>query len=205
MALKGTRLFEYRLLWAYKGSSYRHVLLSQRPSAILRRLRRVGTVTPWDGATVTAVRKCWMRLSLLLDAPFSSIANQSAQSVLLGIQRAYPELEYIRVEWRQVGDWMQMLDPLTNLRGKNSERGEQKLKALYTSLAAMTPEQLNNWRLIPPDMRGDMRPSAQRKKYSHAAAAKLKRRRMGGQPSGFERVATAPEKAEAAGTTGDTE
>lgn len=164
--------FEYRLLWRYKGSKRVGSLMAQRQLRILRFLRRIGTTEPWRGATTQALRKGWMRLSLMCDLPFSEVADLPAKDVMARIQRAYPDVDFIRVEYRQVGEWTEMIDPLTYLESDATNNADRRLAALYAQVEGMTEAQLNNWRLTPPEMRGDHTPPSLRKRHSYAKPRK---------------------------------
>lgn len=153
MAARG-RKFEYRIVWRYKGKHRTGQLMAQRQLRILRFLRRLATNEPWRGATIQTLRKCWMRLSLMSDVPFDEIQHLRAEEVLTRIQQTYPEVEFARVEWRQVGAWTEMLDPLVNLQTEATENSDRRLAAIYAQVAEMTTEQLNTWRLTPLVMRG---------------------------------------------------
>lgn len=165
------RRFEYRLIWAYQGSKTRKVVLAQQPSRILKRLRRLATTEPWMGATITALRKSWNHLKLKQELQWEDVAGLGIREVMLQIQRSYPDLDFIRVEFRQVGDWVQMLEPEHRLRTPTTNASDERQLALLARIEAMPPDELDNWRLLPPDCRGDMRPSTQRRKHSHGKRA----------------------------------
>lgn len=195
-----SRLYEYRLLWAYKGRKSRSVMLAQRPGRILRHLKRVATDKPWEGATLTAVRKGWVRLSLMLDVPFDTVADLPAREVMTRIQAAYPTVDFIRVEWRQVGEWTELIDPLANLVTAATASSDRRLESLYARLDSMSTEELNLWRLLPPDKRGDLRPTAERMRHSHA---KQRERGVGRRPRGFAGIAATPDTPGDSGGTGN--
>jgi hypothetical protein len=163
-------------VWKYKGARTSSVQLAQLPSRTLRLLRRIGTNTPWTGATKTSIRKCWARLAFVLDSPWDSVASLSAKEAILAIQHTYPALEWIRVEWRQVGEWTDMLDPLTHLRTPSTLAAERRLEALFETLDGMTREELDNWRLVPPAARGDTTPSREQVPHSHGLKHRTRRR-----------------------------
>lgn len=164
--------FEYRLLWRYKGKKRIGLLMAQRQLRILRFLRRIGTTEPWRGATTQVIRKGWMRLALMTEVPFSEISHLSARDVMRRIQESYPEVDFIRVEYRQVGEWTEMIDPLTYLETEATHNADRRLAAVYAKLEAMTPAELDNWRMTPPEMRGDHTPPSLRKRHSYAAKAR---------------------------------
>lgn len=170
MAARG-RKFEYRLVWRYKGTGRTSQLMAQRQLRILRLLRRLATNEPWRGATIQSLRKSWMRLSLMSDMPWDAVQGLKAKEVILRIQASYPEIEFIRVEWRQVGAWTEMLDPLTNLVTNTTQNSDRRLQAVYDMVEAMGPEELDTWRMTPLSMRD----TARTQPWSHAKQTKARK------------------------------
>lgn len=162
--------YEFRLLWRYKGRAKSVSMLAQQSTAILRHLRRIGTDKPWEGATIATIRKSWLRLSLMLEVPFETIADLKAREVIARIQAAYPELEFIRVEHRQVGEWVETMDPLKHLCSPKTPMHDAKLEALYTKLDGMTRAELDVWRALP----------STADKVRHSYAKHDRDRRLGG-------------------------
>lgn len=183
--LSTKRQFEYRLVWAYKGSPVRHLKISQQPSGVLKMLRRLATSEPWMGTGVGQMRKAWNHYQMRTELDWATVAPMTLKAVMLAIQRSYPELDYIRVEFRQVGAWTAQLDPLNTLRSSTADATEARQTALVERIEAMPREELDNWRLLPPAERGDLRPSTERKRVTRGY-----RYNLGGPSSRVKRATT---------------
>ena len=142
--------YQYRVVWGYKGKpGYKRTKLFDHGSAVLRILRRLATAEPWMGASQTNLRRGWARLALMLGVPFAAVADVPPKEVMRRIQAAYPELDYARVEFRQVGEWRELLDPLGTLPTHTTEQADKRLLDFIEKLEHMTPVELDTWRSIP--------------------------------------------------------
>lgn len=149
--------YQYRLVWAYKGQPRPRRLMAESAQRILRALRRIATTEPWRGTTQTTLKKAWVRLAFLMDAPFEVVEGMGPREVIQRIQDAYGPLDFVRVEYRQVGQWTEMLDPLANLPTAGTANGDAKMARFYDKVEQMTPEQLNAWRVYPAAWRANDR------------------------------------------------
>lgn len=144
------RKFQYRIVWGYKNKpGNKRMLKAESPHKVLRTLRRMATTEPWMGATESNVRRGWARLSFMLGVPFETVSDVPPKEVMRRIQAAYPELDFVRVEFRQVGPWTELLDPLANLTTPATARMDQRLNEFYEKIEQMTPADLDAWRSIP--------------------------------------------------------
>lgn len=153
IAKKQTRQlkYQYRLLWKYQGGRKVHELRSERPAAVLRMLRRVATDTPWFGVGRRILRKAWARLCFRMNIPFAAIAGLPPKDVIVRIQETFPKLDWVRVEHRQVGNWVETIDPLNTLRTPGTDREDVRTEAMFALVSAMTPEELDKWRTVVTD------------------------------------------------------
>lgn len=138
--------YQYRLLWKYTGSKKVHELRADTTSTVLKMLRRVATKTPWLGVGRAALRKAWSRLCFRLNIPYDAIAGLSPREVIQRIQDTFPELEWVRVEFRQVGQWTEMIDPLNNLRTASSDKQDARTEQLFDDISQWSQAQLDDWR-----------------------------------------------------------
>lgn len=141
--------FQYRLVWKYRGQALERRLIKDRPDAILNMLRRVGTTTPWMGASPTQARRVWAWVARRLAVPFEAVATMKLRQAFLALQHSYPQLEYIRVERRQVAAWVELLDPLETLRTAGTEARDEKRIKLVNEVEAMDAEALQAFRWTP--------------------------------------------------------
>jgi len=148
MAVKRRLFYEYCVRWGHVGGdkSKDRVVQSEKLAPVLSALRRVGTDTPWMGSNKTSFRKCWARLCFRLDVPFTAVASMSVREVLLAIQASFGKLRFITVEFRQVGQWTELLDPLDSLRSVNQDKLDKKRLDTLDQIGAMTREDLDKWR-----------------------------------------------------------
>lgn len=148
MAVKRRLFYEYRVRWGHVGGdkSKDRVVQSEKLAPVLSALRRVGTDTPWMGSNKTSFRKCWARLCFRLDVPFTAVADMSVRDVLRAIQASFGKLRFITVEFRQVGQWTELLDPLDSLRSANQDKLDKKRLDTLDQIGAMTREDLDKWR-----------------------------------------------------------
>lgn len=138
--------FQYRLLWNYQGSRRVHELRADKPAPILKMLRRVATKVPWLGMGRTALRKGWARLCMRLGVPFEAVEGLSPRDVAQRIQDTFPRLEWCRVEHRQVGEWVETLDPLNTLRTAGTDKTDATTEALFDDVATWETAKLDEWR-----------------------------------------------------------
>lgn len=138
--------YQYRLLWKYAGSHRVHELRADKTGPILKMLRRVATQTPWLGTGKSVLRKAWARLCFRLDVPFDVVAGLGPREVVQRIQDTFPKLDWVRVEHRQVGPWVQTLDPLNTLRSRTNDIADAKTEKMFDEVESWTPEQLDAWR-----------------------------------------------------------
>lgn len=138
--------FQYRLLWRYTGSKTAHELRADSPAPILRMLRRVATKTPWLGCGRMVLRKAWSRLCFRLNVPFDAISGLAPKDVVQRIQDSFPKLDWIRVEHRQVGDWVETIDPLNTLRTDRTDKDDARTTALFEEVAGWDTQTLDDWR-----------------------------------------------------------
>lgn len=147
--------FQFRLVWRYKGQRRERKFVSERPDAVLRMLRRVGTDEPWMGVTPTQFRRCWAWLARRLGVDFAVVADISPRQALLSLRDSFPKLEYIRVESRQVAPWTEVLDPLQSLRTAGTARSDAKRELVLEVAEDMFNDpdraRLDKWRWVPND------------------------------------------------------
>lgn len=140
--------FQYRLLWKHrtqKGPA--HELVSERPLTILKMLRRLCSEEPWTGAAKSNLRRGWAYLAMRRRLLWHEVVDLSVREVQKQIQAYWGPLEWLRVEFRQVGPWTEMLDPLDNLKQpKVTERWDIKAGKNLAEVEAMTREELDAWR-----------------------------------------------------------
>ena len=139
----------------------------------------MATTEPWMGATEMNVRRGWARLSYMLGVPFETVSGIPPREVMRRIQAAYPELDFIRVEFRQVGPWTELLDPLANLVTVGGARADKRMNDFYDKIEQMTPADLDAWRSIPAG-------EADEQRAQHGRVRRL--------PNRFNRAATAAPK-----------
>mgnify|MGYP001584059444 CR=1 FL=1 len=174
------RKYQYRVVWGYKGRpGERRMVKAENPYKALRTLRRMATTEPWMGATEMNVRRGWARLSYMLGVPFETVSGIPPREVMRRIQAAYPELDFIRVEFRQVGPWTELLDPLANLVTVGGARADKRMNDFYDKIEQMTPADLDAWRSIPAG-------EADEQRAQHGRVRRL--------PNRFNRAATAAPK-----------
>lgn len=138
--------FQFRLLWKYKGAKKVHELRSDTPAPALNMLRRVATTTPWMGVTKGQLRKAWARLQMRLELQAAAIKHFGPREVIQKIQDTFPELEWVRVEHRQVGEWVEQINPLVTLHTEKSIRADKRTVKMFETIEAMTSEELDAWR-----------------------------------------------------------
>lgn len=138
--------YQYRLLWKYVGSKTLHELRGDKPATVLKMLRRVATPAPWLGTGRTTLRKAWARLTMRLGVPYDAISGLGPKDVILRIQQTFPKLEWVRVEHRQVGEWVETIDPLNTLRSPSSDRSDARTVELFERVSKMTTAELDDWR-----------------------------------------------------------
>ncbi len=144
------RRFEYRVVWKHKGKKYQHALLCQRSDKALRAILRVATDEPWRGMTVAQMRKSWLRYMLLSDLDWAAVESMSLQEVSRKLRDAYGKIEFIRVEWRQVGEWTEYMNPMEELlRSPYSRATMLKRDQAVAAVDAMDKDSLNAWRMLP--------------------------------------------------------
>jgi hypothetical protein len=141
--------YQYRLVWKYRAEKRARLLVSDRPNAIRRMLRRVGSDKPELGVTPTQLKRSWAWLARRLDVGFEAVSHIEPREILFRLRDSFPRLEYVRVEQRQVGPWVEMLDPLNNLMTGSTLKAEEKRAALLERVQAMTREELDAWRWVP--------------------------------------------------------
>lgn len=141
------KVFQYRLLWQYRGQKTVHVLAAERPLTILKMVRRLCGTEPWRGATKMQIKRGWAHLARRLGVVFSAVAGIGPRDLFLRIQQAYGELNWLRVEFRQVGPWVEMQDPLENLQEPGTAKWDARCERNMAEIEAMTPEQLDAWRV----------------------------------------------------------
>lgn len=98
------------------------------------------------GVNRSVLRKAWSRLCFRLNVPFDAIGGLGPREVVQRIQDSFPRLEWVRVEHRQVGEWVQTIDPLNSLRTGASEAADARTAKMFEEISAMSPEQLDEWR-----------------------------------------------------------
>lgn len=140
--------YQYRVLWKYAGSKHVHELRGDKPSPVLKMLRRVATKTPWLGMGRLALRKAWARLCMRLNVPFDAVGGLQPREVAQRIQDTFPRLEWVRVEHRQVGDWTETIDPLNTLRTGTTDAADARVEKMFDEVGAMDAEALDSWRSI---------------------------------------------------------
>jgi hypothetical protein len=142
------RVFQYRLLWKYRSQKYQpHELVSERPLTILKMLRRLCAAEPWMGATANNLRGCWAYLASVEHLLWHEVVDLSVREAQLRIQSHWGPLEWLRVEFRQVGPWVEMLDPLDNLKEPGTEKWDIRARANFAKVEGMTREELDNYRV----------------------------------------------------------
>lgn len=191
LVARGSRRYEYRLVWGYKGSKAKQVKIAQQPTRVLRMLRRLATDEPWMGASIGSLRKAWNHLQLRTEVAWEAVSERTLRDVMLAIQQTYPELDYIRVEFRQVGPWVEQLDPMRTLRTVTSEAADVRQLALVDKVEGMSREELDTWRMVPPSERGDLRTPTERRRYTRGN--KYSKAALDRQPRGVEGAAAAAE------------
>lgn len=138
--------YQYRLLWHYVGSKNTHEFRGDRQATVLKMLRRVATPAPWLGMSRGQVKKGWARLCMRMNVPFEMVAGFSPKEMALRIQATFPLLDWVRVEHRQVGEWVETIDPLNTLRTPTSDRADARTTAMFAEIEAMSQAQLDAWR-----------------------------------------------------------
>lgn len=141
--------FQFRLVWKYKTERHPRQMVSDRAFAVLQLMRRIGTREPWTGCTETQLRRSWAYLARRQNVDFSVVAELGIKQALLNLQATFPKLEYIRVEMRQVAEWVQVIDPVRKLATASTERAAKRKRERLAVLEQMTREQLDAWRWIP--------------------------------------------------------
>lgn len=141
--------FQYRLIWKYRGELRARKYVSDSPGAVLRMLRRVGTDQPHLGVTPTQFKRAWAWLARRMAVGFAAVAHIPPDDILIRLRESFPPLDWIRVEQRQVAQWVETLDPLENLRSKSTEKADAKRQELLNVIQTFTQEQLNEWRWVP--------------------------------------------------------
>ncbi len=141
---------QFRVVWRYKGQKQERQVISDNPSTVLRMLRRVGTTTPWMGTTTVQFRRAWAWLMRRLNVPFEAVAEIPPKNVLLQLQASFPQLEYIRVESRQVAPWVAVIDPLLTLQTAGTAKADAKKLATLKMAEQLAAEgRLDEWRWRP--------------------------------------------------------
>jgi hypothetical protein len=141
--------YQYRLVWKYVGEKNARQHVSDRAFAILQMMRRIGTKEPWTGCTETQMKRSWAYLARRLNQPFEVVAEMSLRQALVALQASFPKLEYIRVEMRQVADWVQVVDPMRVLATRASDKRAMRSATLVDSVDALSRSELDAWRWIP--------------------------------------------------------
>ena len=147
------RRFEYRVCWVYQGGKAVHSKIMAMPQQVLSHVRLLVSPHPWIGARKTHLRSVWNRLAARLDVPVADLAHLPLREACLALRATFPPLDWMRVEFRQVGRWTEMVEPLAYLHTPQTDQADARSAALLAWVEAMTPEELQKWRAAPITLR----------------------------------------------------
>jgi hypothetical protein len=130
-------------VWKHKGRDVQR-FRAETAYPILKKLRFLATAEPWEGHSRAKVRGVWQQLCARLDVPWDAVKDIKARAAVQKLRETYPPLEFIRVEFRQVGPWTEQLDPLTTL-AEHAEKPDKRNREFYDALESMPEARLDTW------------------------------------------------------------
>lgn len=146
------RTFEYRVIWKHKTQKSENRKIFQIPHHALRFVLRLLTDEPWRGMTEGKLRKSWIRYALHTQKPWSEVSKLKLREVAKLCRDIHGPVQYLRVEFRQVGDWVVFIDPLHEmLQAPAAQRAALKMDHIVEAVDAMDPDMLDRWRVLPRD------------------------------------------------------